>query len=345
MERYSYSDEEIDRLTKRQMEFCEIIWEGEKTSYVDSTGRSKMFYGLEEGGICNLLVLSDGDEIMDFDRACYGYLKGCTYSSRVEFILTFNNGHGDWELNEDTVFKYYDWLINRSPFKYAYMPTTVEHVMKYGVIVDTNTPANYMVGSLIAFKKAFYEHNQVHLWGKLVDMGMSEDLAYVCSENLSPAYIDQSYGHWPKFESSTTCWLTLTKSGFNNFHNHDVKFTRPSYRVNNSYRGIRRFGERPSQSIGDAYIHTLFQTDVTLRRYFNGEWKKIPFMESLYENFLNYGKNSGESLVYINPFGSPTGSRSNLYNLGNHSPKNIEILFKTCNQYWPKHCPPIPNYV
>lgn len=83
-----------------------------------------------------------------------------------------------------TTTKFYDWLINRSPWAHTHLDHDVERCQKYGFVVDATGPYNIFLSGLIAsrFMTESYDSNlkpRIQTYTELLSTGFTEEEAFL----------------------------------------------------------------------------------------------------------------------------------------------------------------------
>lgn len=74
---------------------------------------------------------------------------------------------------------YLDWLLNRSPWKTAFVTRNVGKAWRDCIVVlNTDAPANMMVGGAVGVRRLWETKRIITTWIDLVKAGVHEDLAY-----------------------------------------------------------------------------------------------------------------------------------------------------------------------
>src|SRR5690606_7904111 len=94
---------------------------------------------------------------------------------------------------DDVASRYFEWLLNYSPFRSVFVTKSIRRVMSSNLIItDTETPANLMVGGLIATRLAWENYTEngnfrsCILWDLIVQRGLHPNAAFVLAHLLNP---------------------------------------------------------------------------------------------------------------------------------------------------------------
>lgn len=85
--------------------------------------------------------------------------------------------------------RYYDWLLNRSPFSDVFISSDSKQVLDDEfLLLGCQHPRNVVVAACIAHRYLWEETKVVPVWASLVDAGMDEDGAFVLAHTISIPY-------------------------------------------------------------------------------------------------------------------------------------------------------------
>lgn len=174
------------------------------------------------------------------NQACHAGLANSTYAgfprekaTRIAAISLIQ----DRKNNEDDCLKYYDYLINRSPWADAFVNRSAKDTVANGAIFNTDIPANYMAGAMMATRMCTEYRSWLPLWIEMVKLGAPERLAdilcYGATLNTKTGLVSyQSYcGHCPIDTARMTGALSYIKG---EMKNPNVGTYQDSY----DYRGV-----------------------------------------------------------------------------------------------------------
>ena len=117
--------------------------------------------------------------------------------------LSYNNDPDDIEpnaiidlvhnrvLDESILWTYFNWVINESIYRDAFVTKDIDWVMKHGVIVRTDMPSCYITGALIALRMSGEFPEDIRDWYTFVQKGINPALALL-------------FGHFVRWEGKIT---------------------------------------------------------------------------------------------------------------------------------------------
>lgn len=142
------------------------------------------------------------------------------------------------KIDKESAVRYYDWLINHSPWKEAYLTKDPEEVFDLGTVYDTDLPANFIISAASALREVWEKNSMIKGRLALVEEGFTHEAAVFIS-----ALIYCSKGWKDGFKFNYRCW-----------DGHS-----PFYYTNTTYDGMINFfkGEY-KKPIGSMYHTTRF---------------------------------------------------------------------------------------
>lgn len=113
-------------------------------------------------------------------QACHWDLRSPTIAN-VKFIINRIMEDGPRGVSAEVKARYIDYLVNRSPYSYAFVRKDAgENILAFGYwVCRTDVPAN-LVGGACTAMRMLQEHKASVpcIWNGLVERGVPEDLAY-----------------------------------------------------------------------------------------------------------------------------------------------------------------------
>lgn len=134
---------------------------------------------------------------------------------------------------------YYDWLLNRSPLRSAYLSKNVDKVLEQGyIIVSCGVAANLMQAANVALRQPWENHAPlVDMFGELSSQGMNENLAFIVSHYFSPDRTNPQILAYPGGAHRVFDWRQASNDSVVNFINDKLGQRTEKYRTNSSFSG------------------------------------------------------------------------------------------------------------
>lgn len=109
------------------------------------------------------------------------HLVDCTIEALILNVQGHRNQFGN-QKDKDNYTRFVDYMVNRSPFKAAFVPTKdIEEYFKDGVVCDVNSPIFVVKAGAVALREKTEFASSFVAFNKLVDAGFSENTAEVLS--------------------------------------------------------------------------------------------------------------------------------------------------------------------
>lgn len=235
------------------------------------------------GGMARYCWLREdkGEVTQNGNTACHAELRGDTNRKFKLIGGLVNKTYGNF--NENNSLKFYDWLLNRSPYSPIFITKDAKEAHEEGFIARTDYHHN-LVGSAFLASRATYEGSVAANWSAFVDVGCNEDLAFILAHSFKVGTGRYLY----KTSASHTAMHgnCMYLSGMANFVNHKVP-EGPTYYDNSSYHSMDYMWNDKNAHL--AGIISIIVRDMNLRQIRVVEEKQInPFIPKLAQ--LNGGK-------------------------------------------------------
>ena len=132
-------------------------------------------------GVQSLKILGSGP--------CHGAFMSSNLSrviasgNTIEFLLSSVQ---NLQVGKEGVVAYFDWLVNRSPWRDVFITKDPEDIIKNGWVVSPNFPSNFVTSALIAtrFVTESYTHvilERYNVYKDILAMGFNESEAFLFS--------------------------------------------------------------------------------------------------------------------------------------------------------------------
>lgn len=204
---------------------------------------------------------------LGYGRADWEGVDAIASVSQVNYIA--NDSYRDGTLTKDEAMKFYDILLNHTPFGACIATTNTEEAYDLGLVIDTHHPSRIVVGTTMAQRLA-WEHTKI---SKAIltfaDMGMHKGLAFLLGHLYSKTGA-----------SVNNEWHTCIDS-------HKIS---PTY-IRNFILGIYK-------SDGNYNVNKRYDRTV------NGTWSDgdLEIAEGLRNDVAKYAKNAEQGELVMNPF-------------------------------------------
>lgn len=202
-----------------------------------------------------------------------------------------HSSFGDADLSEKELANYITYVIERSPYKDAFLNKQAKSVIKHKwMFMDVSQPANYLVSALIAIRYTHEYQNMVKCWNDLVNAGVNEDLAWLImsvsnyhpEEETKVSFFANNSGH-------TVLNSIIPMEEAKNFLNR--KFVQPQPAYNSTGQMVNYKGFDALWSVHGMDVYPYFSREVT-----KGLTTLLNDLASTYKKIQNEGKSN-------NPFG------------------------------------------
>lgn len=288
----------------------------------------------------NFLAIDKNLKVMKsfYERPCYGGLKSFTGSIDTDYICALTGNHTTISEMPDAVRFWMDYVLNRSPYRFAYVVNDLDDAMEHGVVVSTDFPSNYVVGSLMAWKEGWRYSHICKMFKFLVDRGMDEDLAFIYS-GIFGNYFSPQYNINYLIESHPVDHFTA-EYGLENFKNADIQFETSKFKVDSLYRGERGYkncNNATSYTPFESKVSSMFLDDEGISRASQCFIKRRN--DILYDVCLSFYELGGKT--YVNPF-KYTGTVDTKLVSDKSIYKSPEKLFSVMHKHYPEYCPEKP---
>lgn len=123
------------------------------------------------------LLYKDGSVFHQTSYACYGWTYSYIGRSDVAALLTHLK-HNVNILCEEYLYKYVDYIVNRSPYSGS-THNSAEHIIKNRVVIGNIDQAyNVLYGCLFSLRIVYEHPEMVVIWNRLVNAGLTENEAF-----------------------------------------------------------------------------------------------------------------------------------------------------------------------
>lgn len=162
--------------------------------------------------------------------SCHGNFR-CGYeieeTGKPLYMLTMLreeiNVSGTKFLSHDDRVEYYDYLMNRSPYKDVFITKSYQEAVDNGYIVAScNHPGNLIIGAMQAARKIWEYTHITKGFLDIRELGYEENIALMLAYTISSGLYRgtstfNKYFECRGFEHSPLCMETMSKGGANNF--------------------------------------------------------------------------------------------------------------------------------
>lgn len=281
--------------------------------YQEALIKTKPSYGVEipllgkKGTASFALIKEDMSYKTNWDnRACHSSMNN---ANGYDVVLDVLQTQITNEVDDNTLVKFFGYVMNRSMFADYFLSKDAEEVVKQGYTLRTlHAPSNLLQMSMI-LTRVFEYPDMINNWYKLTEAGCQEDVAIVLADYLciraKDAYIREQYSWGHKW------WNGMTYS-----------VDAMSQYINNKPEIVNKTS---ASGAGYAGVHTTFSS-VGMRL---GTW--------LVNQCNAFGKESAPS-TYVNPFGKARhDSFSDGGTFKGTEEQVISMLVTIGNKYYKEH--------
>lgn len=129
-------------------------------------------------------VYNNGSVVVSGNTACHNSVMsmgGGEKTTVVSIVTCINGNTSQNSLTEEQSLKFYDWLLNRSPYAEAFVSKDANKTFKEDryAVMNVSSPANMLQGALVTSRQPWEHWNVVRVFCKLVDKGIDENTAYL----------------------------------------------------------------------------------------------------------------------------------------------------------------------
>lgn len=142
------------------------------------------------------VALNDGTHVKCGNTSCHAGLRYPGLGGKIPVAVI--NQIQQPLVGEEIAARFYEWLLNYSPYRNVFITKSIRDAFANNVIVTTaEAPANLMVGGLMASRFATenylnnYLYRYCRVWDKLVQLGVHPSAAYCASIFLRPDSDDE----------------------------------------------------------------------------------------------------------------------------------------------------------
>lgn len=136
-------------------------------------------------------VIGSSDSFEFTGKPCHGFLQHslkANLKSTPLFVLTKIKDQG---VDENIVRRFYEWLLNQSPYRHTFISKNPRKILENGVIVSNcETNNRLFAGGLIASRLPWENYSNSHLfkqlelWDRLIQNGVDPNVSYIISQWL-----------------------------------------------------------------------------------------------------------------------------------------------------------------
>lgn len=153
--------------------------------------------GLSHEAVANCAVITKEGWDHSHNSACHAGLgEGYEmekFDGEVLAIASKTQMKSSFYYNSPLSIRFYDWLLNRSPWAEVFVTKSGKLGARRGVVCHTNVPSNLLLGGLIASRVAWEHINIMATWGKLTEAGVDESLAFFLAHGVDLSYKEASF--------------------------------------------------------------------------------------------------------------------------------------------------------
>lgn len=134
----------------------------------------------------NTFAVFNGDGDLHYKpnrEICYWTLS--SMGKGKSYILSFLKDNRNAALvSEELRKRFLEYIVQRSPYKDVFLIKDVDHIIKYGMLCQTEVPSNLLVGALTVVR-SLWEYIDIPLmWEELVNEGVEENLALLAAHKV-----------------------------------------------------------------------------------------------------------------------------------------------------------------
>lgn len=169
-----------------------------------------------------------------FNDVCYARFKAAKIIKARLFINQYTR-HFEGKEAFALYKKYVDWIVKRSPWKYAFLNANGDY-LKDGLAINCNVNSTYAVGAMTAVREAIEYPHQVGIFDTLTKQGISPHLAQMVAGQMKDekSLGGRGSGHCLFLDNIGRKTLKAYKEG-----KHSKQDARPLKKDASSYYGIQ----------------------------------------------------------------------------------------------------------
>lgn len=207
--------------------------------------QSDVFDSMSESRACEVeyaILNRNGNGSFISGQPCHGRMKQ-GWDSGVKYIRSAIYPSVRAEVSYELQRWYYRWLLQVSPYRFCIMNKSVKDIQENGLLVRTDVPANYLLGTLIASRYTWSHYEVVLLMRELVKKGVEKNLAFVASHLFRTVYDDSSKiegyrQHNPHDETLAIQVGYVNQEFVENFSSATLKNPEADYEQRRSYQNV-----------------------------------------------------------------------------------------------------------
>lgn len=204
---------------------------------------NKLLVALDEkvkakpAGLCHYALMEGGVERFQVGDICHARLR---YGHDVrgditDVALHLAQHYKDFPHKEEYK-RYVDWIIQRSPWKSAFLPTSTEDALRIGVMLDVDKGINLLVSAAIMLRNGHEFSSQVSHFCDLVDVGFSENVAFITASLFSTRAYEAVENEYSEFSGNHHVFSDrIMVKDFKAFFNGGVMYAGEPFRKYKSY--------------------------------------------------------------------------------------------------------------
>lgn len=140
----------------------------------------------ENAGTCSYAMIdTKGAERFQVRDACHARMIDPYDFRRYNVCVLDVKGHYNTHPNKEEFKTYVDYIIQRSPWKNAFITRTTDEVINEGIAINVDNGANYVVSAAVALRIGHEYPNLAVDFHNLVVTGCPEHLAFITSSMMN----------------------------------------------------------------------------------------------------------------------------------------------------------------
>lgn len=152
--------------------------------------RHDRYYKSYNSSLQNFFILGgDGSVIGFFNEPCYSKLReDIEFFTDDNVLITYLSVHDKWYYANTTtkklVLKYISWIVNKSPWRFAFITKNAKDIFDNGAVVDLKYKSEYIISALSALRNVNEGHNLINTWEKFISIGVDKHTSQILSTFL-----------------------------------------------------------------------------------------------------------------------------------------------------------------
>lgn len=180
--------------------------------------------------------------------------------------------------------RFIDYMINRSPWKTAFIPCDVDVAINRGVYANIEEKLSNVVNALIALRQGHENRQILRSWKYLLDNGFDENTSWAASQFFLIDTNGMKFLHLP---TGAHDWLTgaaVVVECYLEFFRNGFQFCKEEFplkegkRTYNVTKAITGFGQHERDKKGRQTINSWAVKHLPLKAEFSG-WNEVKYLE------------------------------------------------------------------